>query len=185
MNIDELADHFDRVKMTASGFTARCPAHNDTSPSLSINEGHTSYLVACHVGCNFFDIVDAAGLHPLNFKIGDAWTNESSQHLVGVKARDRMREMRGAKGRILTTFADIVEVALQPDVDRMVDVTDRWQLMGLQFEAAMKMHHIVIDGPVFELLHMGQLDRFVKDWDEEKRLIRRDLWRTYRQHGPR
>jgi len=96
-----------------------------------------------------------------------------------------MREMREAKGQILTSFADIVEVALQPDADRMLDVTDRWQLMGLSFEAAMTMHHVVIDGPVFELLHMGQHDRFVKDWDVEKRLIRRDLWRAYRQHGPR
>ncbi len=44
-------------------FTARCPAHDDRSPSLSVSEGadHRA-LVHCHVGCETRDIIAAIGL---------------------------------------------------------------------------------------------------------------------------
>ena len=37
---------------TGSGYKARCPAHNDSSPSLSISEGDNGKaVVCCHAGC--------------------------------------------------------------------------------------------------------------------------------------
>ena len=185
MNIDELADHFDSVKMTARGFTARCPAHDDRTPSLAIDEGATSYLVKCGVGCSFFDIVDAAGLHPLNFKIGGTWTTTSSSAMVGSKARDRMREMRERKGLVLTTLAQIAEVALQPDPEWLAEIVDRYQIMSLPFAEAMKMGHVVMDGSMFNLIHMGPTNRWVENWDIEQREVHKKLWQTYREHGPR
>jgi len=184
MNIDELADHFNHVRMTARGFTARCPAHDDRTPSLAIDEGATSYLVKCGVGCSFFSIVDAAGLHPLNFKIGNTWTTSSSSAMVGSKARDKMREMRERKGVILTSLHQIVEVALQPDPEWLVEIVDRYQTMSLPFAEAMKMGHVVIDGPVFDVIHGGH-DRWVENWETEKREVHKKLWQTYRIHGPR
>lgn len=41
--------------------TARCPAHKDRDPSLSISEGRTCILLHCHAGCSFDDIVRALG----------------------------------------------------------------------------------------------------------------------------
>lgn len=38
---------------------ARCPAHNDTHPSLSISAGRTTLLLHCFAGCEFTDIVRA------------------------------------------------------------------------------------------------------------------------------
>ena len=37
---------------TGSGYKARCPAHDDSSPSLSISEGDNGKaVVCCHAGC--------------------------------------------------------------------------------------------------------------------------------------
>jgi len=44
-------------------FTARCPAHEDRSPSLSVTEGvDRRTLVYCHAGCSVADVVAAIGL---------------------------------------------------------------------------------------------------------------------------
>ncbi|MEJ1157373.1 DUF7146 domain-containing protein [Prosthecomicrobium sp. N25] len=43
-----------------SGFLARCPAHDDRDPSLSIREGRGGkVLVHCHAGCTQADVVAA------------------------------------------------------------------------------------------------------------------------------
>jgi hypothetical protein len=43
--------------------TARCPAHDDKSPSLTIGVGADGRaLVHCHAGCPADDVVDALGL---------------------------------------------------------------------------------------------------------------------------
>lgn len=39
---------------------ARCPAHGDKNPSLSLSDGEGDRLLArCHAGCSFTDIIDA------------------------------------------------------------------------------------------------------------------------------
>ena len=44
---------------------ARCPAHEDSSPSLSYSTGTRAELVAhCHAGCTFESILDALQLRP-------------------------------------------------------------------------------------------------------------------------
>ena len=48
---------------------ARCPAHDDASPSLTVRAGDTAALLKCHAGCATADIIDAlrrAGIWPLD-----------------------------------------------------------------------------------------------------------------------
>lgn len=59
---DELLDRFDKARRTSRGWTARCPAHEDRSPSLSISVGHTRWLIKGCANCDFWDIVAAASL---------------------------------------------------------------------------------------------------------------------------
>lgn len=48
------------AKRTSSGWQANCPAHDDSTASLSIAEGDDGrLLVHCHAGCDFGDIIDA------------------------------------------------------------------------------------------------------------------------------
>jgi DNA primase len=42
-----------------SGWTARCPAHDDNNPSLSISERSGKILVHCFAGCDQEDVIDA------------------------------------------------------------------------------------------------------------------------------
>ena len=46
-------------KPIAGGFIARCPAHDDRNPSLSINDSNGSVLVCCHAGCPQTDVITA------------------------------------------------------------------------------------------------------------------------------
>ena len=50
-------------KRSGKGYKARCPAHQDRNPSLSIGEAEDgTVLVRCHSGCNAAAIVTALGL---------------------------------------------------------------------------------------------------------------------------
>jgi hypothetical protein len=41
------------------GWMARCPAHNDNNPSLSLTDADGKVLVHCHAGCEQRAVVDA------------------------------------------------------------------------------------------------------------------------------
>ena len=46
-------------KRSGNGYVARCPAHNDDNPSLSLRDGAGKVLVKCHAGCAQQDVVEA------------------------------------------------------------------------------------------------------------------------------
>lgn len=59
-----LADVLDRLpdaKQSGSGWVARCPAHEDHDPSLSLREEGGKLLLKCFAGCSFQEILTAAG----------------------------------------------------------------------------------------------------------------------------
>ncbi|MCG2659470.1 MAG: AAA family ATPase [Kiritimatiellae bacterium] len=62
VNAAELAQRLNARK-NGNGWTAKCPAHDDTNPSLSISEGRDGrILLHCHAGCTTETIVAAMGL---------------------------------------------------------------------------------------------------------------------------
>jgi len=63
VNLDEFLDKLERVHRGPSSVTARCPAHDDRNPSLSISEGENGrLLVKCHATCETEDVLKAMGL---------------------------------------------------------------------------------------------------------------------------
>lgn len=62
--VDTLLSRLERVKRTGNGtWLARCPAHADKNPSLSIRETDDGkVLVKCHAGCSVHEVVAAVGL---------------------------------------------------------------------------------------------------------------------------
>lgn len=51
------------AKKAGSGWSARCPAHDDRRASLSIGEGHDGIaMVKCHAGCDTSSVLTAIGL---------------------------------------------------------------------------------------------------------------------------
>jgi hypothetical protein len=63
MKVDELLGRLDRVHKTKDGWQARCPAHADKTPSLSVGVGgEGQLLVRCFAGCTPHAIVESLGL---------------------------------------------------------------------------------------------------------------------------
>ncbi|MFZ0995780.1 MAG: toprim domain-containing protein [Candidatus Dormiibacterota bacterium] len=57
MTVPPILDRLDRVRRSGSGWVARCPAHQDRSPSLSITEKDGRLLFHCHAGCSQQDVL--------------------------------------------------------------------------------------------------------------------------------
>lgn len=64
MSAGNLISRLDRVKRTGAGrWQARCPAHDDKGPSLSVRElDDGRVLVHCFAGCEVHAVLSAVGL---------------------------------------------------------------------------------------------------------------------------
>lgn len=62
--IDIILSRLSHVKKVGRKWQARCPAHQDKSPSLTISEGNKGIVMFCHAGCSITDVCAAIGLHP-------------------------------------------------------------------------------------------------------------------------
>lgn len=63
LRLETMISKLERTRKTPTGWTARCPAHADRSPSLSVKESRGgTILVRCFAGCNVKAIVHAIGL---------------------------------------------------------------------------------------------------------------------------
>ena len=61
--IDRVLERLERVRPSGKGWSARCPAHDDRHPSLSISEdGHGNVGLYCHRGCLTESVVAAIDL---------------------------------------------------------------------------------------------------------------------------
>ena len=61
--VENLLHRLDKLKGRNGSWTARCPAHEDRGPSLSITEKEDGrILLHCHAGCDVFRVVQAVGL---------------------------------------------------------------------------------------------------------------------------
>ena len=60
---EKLLERLDSVTKRAPGeWMAKCPAHNDRSPSLSISSAEDCVLIHCFAGCGVAEVVSAVGL---------------------------------------------------------------------------------------------------------------------------
>src|SRR5437879_6218217 len=70
MTTDEFLSLLEAVRRNGNGWQARCPAHNDHKPSLSVDEGVDGrILVYCHAECSFEQVcaalkIDSSSLSP-------------------------------------------------------------------------------------------------------------------------
>ena len=60
---ERLLDSLEGVRKTGKNYLARCPAHSDKTPSLSLTElDDGRVLIKCFAGCDTFEILSAVGL---------------------------------------------------------------------------------------------------------------------------
>ena len=94
MTLDELKLRLQKVRKTANGFTALCPAHDDHSPSLSIRDTGTNILMYCHAGCSYREICDALSIGPL----------ETNRGLMATKRGRQIAELSRLSHRLEAAF---------------------------------------------------------------------------------
>lgn len=93
MKLDEFLAHLDKPTKSTSGYMARCPAHEDHSPSLSVAEGEGGkLLVKCLAGCATEDVTKALGL-----KMADLFPDDGKRNGNG-------RAHGNGKGSIVATY---------------------------------------------------------------------------------
>lgn len=96
MTAETLLSRLDRVKRTGPGkWHARCPAHDDRGPSLSIRElDDGRVLLHCFSGCGVAEVVAAVGLDMAALfpeKIEARYDGKPSRERMPFSAMDALR----------------------------------------------------------------------------------------------
>lgn len=119
--IDGLLSRLAGVRQTGPDrWTARCPAHEDRSPSLSIRDTGERVLMNCFAGCHPEDVLAAVGLTWRDLRPDrDRWSaafdaaTATASHLAQQRRLRELRTMGGidvdAERRLLLLAADEAE----------------------------------------------------------------------------
>jgi hypothetical protein len=95
MTAEQIADRL-RARHGASGWIAKCPAHPDRSPSLSIREGQDGRtLIHCHAGCSVEAVCDAMGIKVVDLFNGSG-TVQSKPQVV----REAEKQIQNLRSRL-------------------------------------------------------------------------------------
>lgn len=103
-----LADRNCDPKKSGNGWKARCPAHKDRTPSLSISEGDDGrVLLHCYVGCSLNSICGAVEMKPAD--LFPSTVSTSTQPRESGKKRQYRRQDNGKPaGKNFSTARDAV-----------------------------------------------------------------------------
>jgi hypothetical protein len=82
-----------RGRRSRRGWTARCPAHQDKRPSLSIAENNGKILVHCFAGCSQDAIIDA-------LRSQGIWPEQERQQCTHAERREWIRERKELEGHL-------------------------------------------------------------------------------------
>ena len=79
--IDRLLSRLEGLRQTRPNkWIARCPAHDDRSPSLSVREIDDRILIHCFAGCAASDVLSAVGL-----QLSDLFDRRLDHHRPALK----------------------------------------------------------------------------------------------------
>lgn len=86
MSAQDIVARLDHCRETSPGeWMARCPAHDDKSPSLSVKDaGGGRTLIHCFAGCGAIEILGAVGLDT-----SDLYPPMDKNHQSAIKRRER------------------------------------------------------------------------------------------------
>jgi predicted P-loop ATPase len=116
------------------GYQARCPAHTDESPSLSIKRGDKQpWVLYCHAGCSHSDIMAALGVAPPS-------VNGNGNGAAPIPANGQLakRPAKPKLGQLVATYPYhdtsgrhiFTKNRYNPKTFRLVSATGQWGLQG-------------------------------------------------------
>lgn len=105
--IDTILNRLDAVKQTGEGrFIARCPAHEDRNPSLSIRNAGELLLIHCFAGCDAIDVLHAVGLELCDL-FADRPEHRRAPSRSRIPASDALRAIDHETHVVMIIAADI------------------------------------------------------------------------------
>lgn len=99
--INDFITHFEGVKKTGPNqYIAKCPAHGDEHPSLSIglSRDQSHIVINCFVGCSTQDILESAGL-----QMRDLYPEETRQKAASQVILKKEHQYRDENGTLVYT----------------------------------------------------------------------------------
>ena len=91
-------------------WSARCPAHEDRSPSLSVAEGDRGILLRCFAGCTVRKICESLGLQQKDLFF-DELDTDPRRRRAAAQQRDRQRLQREHQSNQQGTLIDALREA--------------------------------------------------------------------------
>jgi|ERR1017187_1735973 hypothetical protein len=73
------------ARRSGSGWMAKCPAHEDNGPSLSICDRDAKLLVHCHAGCSQLEVIEALRARGL-------WPRQERRERTPAERRERAHQ---------------------------------------------------------------------------------------------
>jgi hypothetical protein len=118
VNFDAFFARLNSVRRSGNGWVARCPAHEDRSPSLSIGRGRDGRtLLHCFAGCSIEDICAA-----LRIRVGDLFMGpppkpqppilRAAQRVASEGLRHHRRAVREEPITVIFTDATAIDAAI-------------------------------------------------------------------------
>lgn len=189
-----MSDHIDGILETIGSVTrglAVCPAHPDSSPSMSVKIGTKGLLLYCHAGCSLDDICAALGVpkHMLFFDWTPHTIHSTHPDLLAFRSRFRQLQntMNGIQPRIfpMDRFDDVLWTAYPTTPEYLSWVAIKWYpLLETSWVDAEKMWVITSNGPVFDYLQPTWQSEGRPNWHTFKRTVLRKLQSTWRTNQP-
>lgn len=95
-------------RRTGRGWIARCPAHDDRSPSLAIAEGRDGCVVVrCHAGCGQWEVIAALRERGLWRDVAARHDSDSDRADLRTRARCRDTKNRAYRARWRAELAEV------------------------------------------------------------------------------
>ena len=105
--IDSVLARLDGVQRAGKGFKARCPAHPDRSPSLSLKECDDGrVLIHCFAGCEPAAVLEAVSLNMAHLFPPSPGSEKKVPKLQGISDRDLRQALELEKQILFIVKAD-------------------------------------------------------------------------------
>jgi hypothetical protein len=96
VSLEAILDRLQSVRRNGVGWMARCPAHADKSPSLSVRDENERVLLHCFAGCTVEDICAA-----LEIKVSELFSKRREMHKPEPRVvREAQKWITGLRSRL-------------------------------------------------------------------------------------
>lgn len=112
--IRRVLERFKRVRRCGKGYSARCSAHDDRGPSLSITPVSDRILLYCFALCSFQDILKSVQLTPADLVLDPAGATAAAEEYRLRKARQLWESTHCARGTIVGHYLQSRGIKIQP-----------------------------------------------------------------------